>query len=303
MSDSENQAVQSDTHTISLKLPPFAPSNPRVWFRQIEAVFNTRRITSERNRYSYVVQSLPHEVAVDVDDLLDPTPLKEPYSTLKDAIIQRTGKSASKMLRELLTTVELGDQTPSQLMRRMRSLLANRYMDDALFKEMWLDKLPIPMQQVLSTFEDSTSPEKLASHADRIHECYPVHGGHFQQPNRLPISACPLVEKVTTTSRDVHAQPVIQNANNTASTSLITPVPDLQETVRLLCEQVSNMCITIGTLQHGSRPQQRSRSKSRDQRPASWCWFHRTFGPKARRCDQPCSFHQRSNVLNGQARQ
>ncbi|BHF62307.1 hypothetical protein SprV_0200528900 [Sparganum proliferum] len=174
MTDTEPKADSPDVSTLSFKLPPFTPSNPRVWFRQIEAVFSTSRITSERTRYSYVVQSLPFDVAVDVDDLLDPIPANDPYTELKNAVIQRVAKSANRMLRELFTQVELGDQTPSQLMRHRRSLLAGSHMDDDIFRQIWLDKLPVPTQQVLSMLDTSTSLDKVANHADRIRECYPV---------------------------------------------------------------------------------------------------------------------------------
>ncbi|BHF60762.1 hypothetical protein SprV_0100372800 [Sparganum proliferum] len=174
MTDTEPKADSPDVSNLSFKLPPFTPSNPRVWFRQIEAVFSTSRITSERTRYSYVVQSLPFDVAVDVDDLLDPIPANDPYTQLKNAVIQRVAKSANRMLRELFTQVELGDQTPSQLMRHMRSLLAGSHMDDDIFRQIWLDKLPVPMQQVLSMLDTSISLDKVANHADRISECYPV---------------------------------------------------------------------------------------------------------------------------------
>ncbi|BHF62288.1 hypothetical protein SprV_0200527000 [Sparganum proliferum] len=174
MTDTEPKADSPDVSTLSFKLPPFTPSNPRVWFRQIEAVFSTSRITSERTRYSYVVQSLPFDVAVDVDDLLDPIPANDPYTQLKNAVIQRVAKSANRMLRELFTQVELGDQTPSQLMRHMRSLLAGSHMDDDIFRQIWLDKLPVPTQQVLSMLDTSISLDKVANHADRISECYPV---------------------------------------------------------------------------------------------------------------------------------
>ncbi|BHF70505.1 hypothetical protein SprV_0301355600 [Sparganum proliferum] len=124
MASNDSPKDSLDINTPSFKLPPFTPSNPRVWFRQIEALFATSRITSERTRYSYVSQSLPFDVAVTVEDLLDPIPVDEPYTRLKEAVIQRVAKSANLMLRELFTQVELGDQTPSQLMRHMRSLLA-----------------------------------------------------------------------------------------------------------------------------------------------------------------------------------
>nr|VZI25050.1 unnamed protein product [Spirometra erinaceieuropaei] len=124
MASNDSQKDSLDIKTLSFKLPPFTPSNPRVWFRQIEALFVTSRITSERTRYSYVLQPLPFDVAVTVEDLLDPIPADKPYTLLKEAVIQRVAKSANLMLRELFTQVELGDQTPSQLMRHMRSLLA-----------------------------------------------------------------------------------------------------------------------------------------------------------------------------------
>ncbi|VDL99372.1 unnamed protein product [Schistocephalus solidus] len=119
------------------------------------------------------VQSLPFDVAVDVEDLLDPFPAEEPYTRLKDAVINRVAKSAKRMLRELFTQVELGDQTPSQLMRHMHSLLAGRHIDEPIFRKIWLNKLPLPMHQVLAMLDTNTSLEKLATHADRIMECYP----------------------------------------------------------------------------------------------------------------------------------
>nr|VZH96035.1 unnamed protein product [Spirometra erinaceieuropaei] len=178
MTDIDPQTNSVDINTLSFKLPPFTPSNPRVWFLQIEAVFPTSCITSERTRYSYVLQSLPFDVAVDVDDLLDPIPANDSYTHLKNAVIQRVAKSTNRMLRELFTQVELGDQTPSQLMRHMRSLLAGHHMDDDddddIFRQIWLDELPVPMQQVLSMLDISTSLDKVANRADRISACYPV---------------------------------------------------------------------------------------------------------------------------------
>nr|VZI43657.1 unnamed protein product [Spirometra erinaceieuropaei] len=200
MASHDSQKDSLDINTLPFKLPPFTPSNPRVWFRQIEAVFATSRITSERTRYSYVLQSLPFDEAVTVEDLLDPIPADKPYTLLKEAVIQWVAKSANLMLRELFTQVELGDQTPSQLMRHMRSLLAGGDIDDAIFREIWLEKLPVPMQQVLVMLDSNTPLEKLATHADRIKECYPIGAScsNIQQPRlpkASPIRALTLTQK------------------------------------------------------------------------------------------------------------
>uniref|UniRef100_A0A0X3NTJ4 DUF7041 domain-containing protein n=1 Tax=Schistocephalus solidus TaxID=70667 RepID=A0A0X3NTJ4_SCHSO len=322
MTDNETNADSLDVHSLSFKLPPFTPSNPRVWFRQIEAVFSTRRITSERTRYSYVVQSLPFDVAVDVEDLLDPIPAEEPYTQLKDAVINRVAKSANRMLRELFTQVELGDQTPSQLMRHMRSLLAGRHMDDAIFRQIWLDKLPLPMQQVLAMLDTSTSLDKLATHADRIMECYPsgtacsslqqtsvstsrsdnidtpAHQGtpkSERDPPYVTLSSCCSAYRRAAPSSD------LSQASNIVRSS---DYEDLKDTVRLLCTQVSNMCSIINNLQSNSRQTyQRRRSKSREWQPQTVCWYHRTYGVKARKCIPPCKFPQKPQQLNDNASQ
>ncbi|BHF75073.1 hypothetical protein SprV_0501816700 [Sparganum proliferum] len=174
MTDNKPKTVSLNVNTLSFKLPPFTPSNRWVGFRQIEAAFSTSRITSERTRYSLLVQNLPFDVAVDLDDFLDLIPANDPHTQLKNALIQKRTKSVNRMLRELFTQVELGDQAPLYLMRQMHSLLAGRHMDDAIFRQIRLDNLPVPMQQVLAMLDISISLDIMVNHADRISECYPV---------------------------------------------------------------------------------------------------------------------------------
>ena len=84
MTDPEpNFSLTPSLAAISIKLPPFWPADPEVWFAQIEAQFTTRGIISQKTRFDYVVSSLSPEFAVKVRDLLLRPPDKALYNTLK----------------------------------------------------------------------------------------------------------------------------------------------------------------------------------------------------------------------------
>ena len=95
---------------VSLKLPPYWPNDPVIWFAQVEAQFLTRGITAELTKYSYVIASLQPSIAQEVRDLLINPPQDQPYAKLKDELIKRTSESEQKRLQKLLTTEELGDK-------------------------------------------------------------------------------------------------------------------------------------------------------------------------------------------------
>ena len=104
---------------VAVRLPPFWPANPRVWFVQVEAQFSRRGITTSRTKYEEIVCALPKEHATKIQDLLLDPPEEEPQKKLKQQLTARIADSEHQKLRQLLTAEELGDRKPSQLLQKM----------------------------------------------------------------------------------------------------------------------------------------------------------------------------------------
>ena len=249
---------------VSIKLPPFWPADPQVWFAQVEAQFSTRHITNQRTCFDYVVAALAPEFATEVRDLLLAPPDTEPYNVLKAQLIQRTAASEQRRLQQLFTAEELGDKKPSQLLRRMQQLLgdaAGPNPDNKFLRELFLQRLPSQVRMVLASAGDM-SLEALAQLADKIAE--------VATPSVSTLNLSPLTAEVE---------------------QLRSEVARLQD--MLASVQLASL------RQRPSRQHSSSRSSSRSSSPKpsaspeqsdSLCWYHRRFGEQAHKCTSPCSW-------------
>ncbi|XP_037276758.1 uncharacterized protein LOC119169850 [Rhipicephalus microplus] len=173
MSDEEGTLSSFTTNASELKLPHFWPQILRVWFSQIEARFELRRITSQQSKYLHVVSALPLNITDAVDDVLASTPSEKPYDELKSTVLKRLEVSEQSRPHQLLSHEELGDQGPFQLLHRMRQLLGQQASEErqhSLLPELFLQRLPQSTRMILAGSDDVTL-ERLAQLADRFTDC------------------------------------------------------------------------------------------------------------------------------------
>ncbi|XP_064460382.1 uncharacterized protein LOC135370533 [Ornithodoros turicata] len=245
---------------VSLKLPSFWPAEPVVWFGQAEAQFALREATEVR-------------------DLVASPPAHTPYDTLKVDLIRRTSMSEQRRYQRLLTQEELGDRTPSHLLRRMRGgggfleeeLLGGRpdALYDSLLRQLFLQRLPANVCMVLAA-ADNMSLNDLANLADRVLEMAPPQIAAVAPPRHSEL-------------RPPH----------TDTTSSAQPV-DLS----VLADKIAALQLEVGALRRSSRSPQRSQSshRRRSPSPAGMCWYHYRFRARARKCVPPCTFSENDSA-------
>lgn len=256
-----NDSPTEQISRVAVKPPPFWKNNPALWFIQLESQFALADIKEDLTKYNYVVAAIDSEALNSVSDIILNPPAENKYDCLKNRLIDVHSESESAKLQKLLQGLDLGDQRPSQLLTRMRAL-AGKNVGETLLKSLWLNRLSTSTQTVLAALNDDLSV--LAPVADKIHEL------------SAPIS----ISNVKTAS--------------------ISTNSDLEQKIADLTKQVNELT-TLVRRQHNRSRSRNKYARGRSFSPSSrnqnkdYCYYHKRFGSKARKCCSPCTFGQSEN--------
>jgi len=167
--EEENMATTiPELNKIAIRIPPFWPEKPTLWFCQIESQFELNKIVQDTTKYWYLVSQLDMKFAQEVEDIITQPPQDNKYNTIKNELVKRISTSKHQNVQKLLEQQEIGDRTPTQHLRYLRSLAGNTVTDEFL-KVVWLNCLPTDMQNILLAQEDSNL-NKIAQIADKLKE-------------------------------------------------------------------------------------------------------------------------------------
>lgn len=253
----------SDTmvNAVKVRVPPFWPEEPEIWFAQIENQFLLANITKDETKFNIVSGDLSQEYARLMKDFYTNPPKENKYDLFKAALVKRLTDSREKKTLQLLQHEDLGDRKPTQFLRHLQSL-AGPNMPDEFIRTVWTSRLPTHVQTIVAS-QPHSSLEAVADLADRvvdIVQAQPVVAS-TSAPSRPPGTA--LEERVAELTRQVDA---------------------------LMKGQAQYFENNRGRFQGNSRARSRSRSRGRRPEGHPHCWYHFTFGNKARKCTQPCSY-------------
>lgn len=166
-----DRSTKPSVDRTNVKVPPFWPEKPSLWFAQLEGQFVLNGIKNDATKYYYVSANLDNRYAMEVEDILLNPPSEGKYESLKAELIKRLSTSQEQKIKRLLEHEEIGDRTPSQFLRHLRTLAGSVVPDDFL-KTLWASRLPSNMQAILAT-QTGTDLNAIATLADKIHETTP----------------------------------------------------------------------------------------------------------------------------------
>ena len=82
MAEPSEQFATPELCRIAVRLHPFWPDRPAIWFAQAESQFELAAITRQRTKFNYVVAQLNQQQASEVEDIIIAPPEQEPYDRL-----------------------------------------------------------------------------------------------------------------------------------------------------------------------------------------------------------------------------
>ncbi|XP_073843654.1 uncharacterized protein [Musca autumnalis] len=260
----ENAPATNSTQIFAAriaKLPPFWREEPEIWFLQVESSFNLNGITQDSTKYEYLLSNLDPSILFVLKDIVVNPPATGRYAAMKARIIKHFAESDESQLKKLLSGLELGDQKPSHLLHRMKSLAGTRVSNE-MMRTLFMDRLPENVKCILAV-TDTADLDNLAGIADKICEQF---------------SASTTISEISS-----------NNKTNQDSSGLVGKLDQIIQRIDAL-ERRSRQHQPNRNVQV-----QRSRSKSRSRKDSGLCWYHWRFADKASKCVQPCKFQSSKN--------
>ena len=68
MMHTTNETVSSVVFRVTVRLPPFWPNRPAIWFAQADVQFELASITHQRTKFNYVMSQLNQQQEAEVED-------------------------------------------------------------------------------------------------------------------------------------------------------------------------------------------------------------------------------------------
>ena len=249
---------------VTLKLPAFWADAPVAWFAAVEAQFELRQVTSQKEKFCHITAALDKlSLKKIVHLVVTPDPLS-PYTKLKEALLASHVLTDFQRVELLLAVEPLGGRKPSELLADMWELCPDNQHNSIFFAALFLQRLPREIR-VMLTHEDHSDLHRLAAHADRLI----AFGG------RQDTVACAveLPQDDVVAAIQQKGKQQSRNRDRPQKKSKLPPLPPRP-----------------AGGQSGQHQKTDTAPSTVAREATGLCFYHWSFGDKAHSCQAPCSW-------------
>ena len=164
------QPPRRSTNLPKFKISAFYATDVELWFNQIETQFDLHQIHEDDERYSLTCAALSGEVASDVRDVLLQPFRSHKYESLKTILIERRGLTTPERVNKVISGERMGSDIPSRFLRRLQKAAGSgprEVVGKAVIRQAFIRQMPTSIRTHLATQPDSATLESLAMLADR----------------------------------------------------------------------------------------------------------------------------------------
>ena len=313
------QSQRRATNLPKFRIATFYASDVELWFNQIETQFALYQINDDDERYSLTCAALSGEVASDVRDVLLQPFRSHKYESLKAILIERRGLTTPERVNKVISGERIGTDIPSRFLgclQKTAGFGTKAVVGKAVIRQAFIRQMPASIRAHLATQPDSATLESLAVLADRalaaeedVEESKPgVAEIKVEETTKLVGLLEDLsrrikkLETVTTSERkrnkgrggvNNNYAPAPAFALNVQASGFVNNQPshyrNEQNNARPFVPP-TNVQPIARPFVPPPNPQRNDTTKTLDTANAPVCYFHQTFGDKARTCRSPCAF-------------
>ena len=312
------QPQKRATNLPKFRIATFYASDVDLWFNQIDTQFALHQIDDDDERYSLTCAALSGEIASDVRDVLLQPFRSNKYDSLKAILIERRGLTTPERVNKVISGEKIGSDIPSRFLRRLQKTAGfgtKAVVGKAVIRQAFIRQMPASIRAHLATQPDSASLESLAVLADRalaaeqdVEESKPgVAEIKVDETSKLVglledlSKRIKKLETVTTSERKrnkgrgrannyAHAPAFVPNVQASGFISnQHSQYRDVKDNARPSAPP-TNLQTTARPFVPPPNTQRNDAAKTLSSADAPVCYFHQTFGDKARTCRSPCAF-------------
>ena len=313
------QSQRRATNLPKFRIATFYTSDVELWFNQIETQFALHQINDDDERYSLTCAALSGEVASDVRDVLLQPFRSHKYKSLKAILIERRGLTTPERVNKVMSGERIGTDIPSRFLRRLQKTAGfgtKAVVGKAVIRQAFIRQMPASIRAHLATQPDSATLESLAVLADRAlaaeEDVEESKSGVAEIKVEETTKLVGLLEdlsrqikklkNVTTSERkrnkgrgrvNNNYAPAPAFAPNVQASGFVNNQPshyrNEQNNARPFVPPTNVQPIARPFIPPPN-PQRNDAAKTLDSANAPVCYFHQTFGDKARTCRSPCAF-------------